>query len=109
MGKTSDTPNSDAEKPPMLAMSAVEWVQKVLEPFKDVVKGGISVWPHSNACFAKATLELNEEDLNNGTATIKLKDEMMKGAYAVLNERNCFEDDDDGESDVIYHFEEGDD
>lgn len=109
--KTTDTPNSDPEKPPMMAMHAAEWVQGVLEPFKDEIKGNVSVWPLSTSEFAKASVELNDEDIAAGTATIRLKDEMMKRAYQILNEKNCFEDDgNDGESDVIYHFEgEGDD
>jgi hypothetical protein len=109
--KHTDTPDkNDPEKPPMLAMHADKWVQTIVDEFKGDIKGEVTFGADNSSGYATCYILLNDEDIAAGTATIRLKDDMMKSAYKVLNEKNCFEEDDnDGASDVIYHFEDGGD
>lgn len=107
--KWTDTPNADPDVAPMLAMHADKWIEAVVGEFKGDIKGDVTFGADNSSGFASCNILLNDEDIAAGTATIRLKDDMMKQAYQVLNEKNCFEDDGDGESDVIYHFEDGGD
>jgi len=90
-----DTPNADPSQPTMEAINAKEWVEHVCAPYKGKIKG---IKISGDAGSAKATLPA---DMEKGYFAIKMKDEAMKDAYKMLNDRHCFEDKEDSGSDFI--------
>merc|ERR1712072_969190 len=79
-----DPPNIDPAKPAMEAMNAKEWVEYICAPWQGKVKVEIT----GDADYAEATAQA---DMDAGFFAIKMKDEAMKTAYALLNERHCFD------------------
>merc|ERR1711907_480824 len=90
-----DNPNMDAAKPASGAMKAREWVEYVCAPLKAAkLKAEIS----GDDDFAQAVVQSDPEA---GHFAIKMKDESLKMAYKLLNERHWFDDKSDSESDIM--------
>merc|ERR1712159_875832 len=93
-----DTPNADPEKPPMEAMHAKKWLEHVCARYHSDAKytKAKEIKILGDVSFAEATIPCQ---MDMGFFAIKMKDDAMKDAYALLNEKHCFEDDGDDESD----------
>jgi predicted RNA-binding protein with RPS1 domain len=65
------------------AMSAVDWVNAVLTKMSKEAPG---VKAEGNADFAQATIKGDKE---KGIFALKIKDDAMAYAYAILQEKNC--------------------